>query len=357
MPPQPGPWGSGGQQPLPPQQPWGPPPPKQNNTIKWLLIGVGLLLVIAITVGVTVLVTRDAGGGDGASTTTSASGPPIASADDTGPVEIITFEPTCQAWMPLSNAESKVQNNGWNDRDIDKPAGDWNADERAQYEAVAKGLRDSADQTVELARTTPHRVVRELYEQYIAFARAYADSVPTYTEDDNWLARGHIAAANSVDALCNSITYGSAAQRSSSVSPIDGPANTGAAGDPANPARVVSEPSPSCDHVIELQKRLVADTDAWTSLDPNVPATDWPAERRSMSQAIVGVMAKYADDIEQVGRTSSKPVFDDIASFSAAYFRAYSNAIPSYVAADSYLALAGSRATNILVAACEAVGS
>jgi len=40
---------------------------------------------------------------------------------------------------------------------------------------------------VALAKRTPHRVMRELYEQFIAYSRAYADRIPTYTPpDDNF---------------------------------------------------------------------------------------------------------------------------------------------------------------------------
>ena len=103
LPPQPGPWDPGnppppgppqGYQQHPgyyPQTVWGPQPPKQNNGLKWLLIAVAVLLVIAITVGVTLFFTRGSGGGG--STTPAASD--IASANDTGPVAIITSDPTC----------------------------------------------------------------------------------------------------------------------------------------------------------------------------------------------------------------------------------------------------------------------
>ncbi len=42
-------------------------------------------------------------------------------------------------------------------------------------------MRNAADQTVALAKLTPHRVMRELYQQFIAYARAYSDAIATYT--------------------------------------------------------------------------------------------------------------------------------------------------------------------------------
>ena len=50
-------------------------------------------------------------------------------------------------------------------------------------------MRNAADQTVPLAKLTPHRVMRELYEQFIAYARAYSDAIPTYTAGRQSLGR------------------------------------------------------------------------------------------------------------------------------------------------------------------------
>ena len=362
MPPPPGPWNPAGQPPIPPpgyypQQPgWGaPPPPKPNNTIKWLLIGVGLLLVIAITVGVTVLVNNGGTGGDGQSTTTSASGPPIASADDNGPVEIITSEPTCQAWMPASDAMARVQENGWGDRDAAVPAAEWSPQQKAQYEAVAKSLRETADQSIHFAEQTPNRLVRELYGQFIYFARAYADAIPNYSPKDDYLAQANLAASIAIDSVCQSIAYGSAAARSTAVSPIDAPTSLPDVGDPSDPTPVVERSDSTCTEIVALRERLVADTTDWVKLDPNIPASDWTPDQRALSESAGSVMTRFADDLEKLGSNSGNAVFQDLASFGVVYFRAYVAGLSTYVSADSYLSRAGSRANNVLVAACQAV--
>ena len=367
--PPPGQWGPANQPPLPPQQPpppgyypqqpgWGAPPPlppRQNNTMKWLLAAVGVLLVIAISVGVTVLVTRDGSGGDGPSTATSASGPPIASADDNGPIEIITSEPTCSSWMPARDAMARVLNNGWGDRDPAIPASDWTALQRSQYEATAKSLRDTADQAVDFARRTPHRVVRELYEQFIAFARAYADSVPTYTSVDNYLAQAHLAASYAIESICNSITYGSAALRAVPELSSKPPSEVSSPIDIANPERVVMKPSSTCDRIREMQTKLVADTDRWSKYDPNIPFDEWPVERKSDVDPTKAVLEKFAGELETVGLAGGNATFEDLTSLGALYLRAYSSALSSYQPADTYLFIIGTRANNILVAACDAV--
>src|ERR1700755_275126 len=92
-----------GQQPPPgwqqgwPQQPG--PPPQKGNSLKWLLIAVVVLLVIGISVGATLIFTR--GGVGTTPTPTSVAQSDIASANDNGPVSIITDEPTCNTYASI----------------------------------------------------------------------------------------------------------------------------------------------------------------------------------------------------------------------------------------------------------------
>ncbi len=169
-----------------PQQAWpvGPPPQKRGNGWKWALGAVALLAVIGVTAAITISVTGD-DGGNGSPTSPTAS--EIASANDTGPATIITEDPTCAAWMPINNTLAQIEKNGWDKRDPSIPAANWTPELRAQYEEVGRAMRNAADQTVPLVKLTPHRVVRELYEQFIAYARAYSDAIPTYTPVDQHL--------------------------------------------------------------------------------------------------------------------------------------------------------------------------
>jgi hypothetical protein len=93
------------------QGPWlhppGPPPPTGNG-VKWLLVAVAVLLVIAIAVGVTVIVlTRDRDSRPSPSATAAPSD--IASANDTGPVSVVTDEPTCNAFVGINNSLSDIE--------------------------------------------------------------------------------------------------------------------------------------------------------------------------------------------------------------------------------------------------------
>jgi hypothetical protein len=309
-----------------------------------------VLLVIAITVGVTLFFTRGSGGG-GTNGTNGASS--IASAHDTGPVAIITFEPTCQAWMPISNTMSQVQDNGWGDRDPSISAASWTAEQRAQYEAVAKSLQQTADQAVNFARQTPNRVVRELYEQFIVYAHAYADSIPTYTESDNALALANIAASLVVDSVCNSITYGSAVARSTTAT-TSPPSATSDPTDPAEAKPFISKPDSQCDTVIQRGKALVTELSEWSKQDASFAATDWTPEEKAAAAAAAPIMKSFADDMETIGKKSTNPTFQDLAFFAALYSRAYGNALATYKPADNFLLIAGTRANNVLISACQA---
>lgn len=368
MPPPPGQWGPSGPPPPPgpPQQgppagyypppgPWGgppQPPPKQNNTIKWLLAGVGVLLIIAITVGVTVLVTRDSSGGDGPTTTPT--GEPIASADDDGPIEIITLEPTCQAWMPVSNAMARVQNNGWGDRDPDLSANEWSADLRAQYEAVADSLKEAADQASTLAQETPNRVVRLLYEQFIAYGRAYAERVSSYEPSDNVLARAHVAAAHALTSICNSISSGSAAKWATSVPPIAAPSLPPITVDPNNPSKFMTNRDASCTSFNQRRNAFIADMGPWTEVDSSISAAQWTPAERATAESAIPIMNTYAKDIAALGQSSDNATFQDFASLVDVYVRAYSISLPTYETADENLIVVGTRAANLLAAACDA---
>ncbi|VCT92441.1 hypothetical protein MHAS_04168 [Mycolicibacterium hassiacum DSM 44199] len=110
FPPPPPPWPGFPAAGQPQSRPGPPPAPgKRGRARKWILGGITLLAVIAVTATITVVVSR--GSGDGAST------PPadtygLASADDKGPVAIITEEPTCAPWDPIRETMAQSQRQG-----------------------------------------------------------------------------------------------------------------------------------------------------------------------------------------------------------------------------------------------------
>ena len=345
-----------------PPQPWNQqPPPSGGSRSKWILGALALLVVVVVTVVATLLFTRD-GSGEGppiASSTpsTSVDTPDIASADDRDPVGIILEDPTCQSWTPIAAAFAHASANGWDTRDPAIPATQWTAEQKDQYEAVGAALRDGADRTVDLARKTPHRVMRELYEQFIAYSRAYVEQIPDYTAASDHLARVSIGISTTLNAVCDSITYGAAGARSPLVARAAPPKEFGAAGDPEQAERFLPSPNSVCPEWLSAAKQFSNDTAAWRSIDPNTPASGLDPAQRAINAQVMPVMNTFADDTQRLGRRSDNTVWADLATFSAQYRRAYSSALLTYAPADNDLQIAASNLAGAISEACRAVGA
>lgn len=349
-----GPYGPPPQQP-PWQQQWppGPPPKKRGNVWKWLLGGVALLVVIGVTVAVTVSVTSDSGDGDDPAPSGETFG--LASADDKGPANIITEDPSCAAWGPIQATLANSQGE-WGNRDPSIPATAWTPKERAYYKAAGDAYREAAERTVALVKVTPSRVMRELYEQFIAYSRAYSDAIPTYSASDNFLAAVAISSSGALGFICGAITHSSAQGRAPFVPSPPAPEQVAPLRDPSTPERFLMTPDPTCREWDELLHKFSADTKEWQALDARVPATDWTPEQRATVDAVIPVMRAYADRIETLGSASSNPILQDFATLSSQYRRAYADALPTYTSADSYLVRAANRTTSTIFEACRAAG-
>lgn len=331
------------------------PPPKPTNTLKWLLIGVAVLLVIGITVGATLLMTRDDAGG-GTNGPTSAATSDFASANDTGPVSVVTDEPTCNTFNGINNSLSDVQKNGWGDeRQTLGPQSQWTPDQRSRVEAVATAMRNSADQMTALAKQTPHRFVRELYEQFIAYARAYADSIPSYTPADDALASANINISGAIFGICNSIQTG-AANRSISIGAGPPPVDPRNSTSLPNPERFVSNSDQICVEWTQSSDRFDAGTVEWQKLDTATPASQWTPERRALEQAALPYLTTWAEEMQANGSKSGNPVLDDFANAANLYMRAFISVGDNYIGSDSWLSWVGFRLNQTILAGCRAAG-
>lgn len=332
-----------------------------------MIVGlVALAAVVAVTVAAVLLFTGDppptsAAGQPSSSpgatvpTSTSASqSSALASADDAGPVSIVTSDVTCQSWREIQSAAASAQSNGWEQRDASIPATAWTAAQRAQYEAVGTAMRTSADDAVNLARQTPHRVMRELYEQFIAYGRAYAEALPTYTEPDDMLARTNTAALQSISQICAAADSGSAIARASAVSPVSPPTVAPALGDPANPERFLAQAGPTCARWVPAESALQAGTQAWARLDADIPGDQLTGPQRAVRDGATALFAPTAEAMESAGRGSNVPAFEDFATLGALYLRAYLAGLPNSTPADRDLALVGLRLDGLIAAACQA---
>ena len=209
----------------------------------------------------------------------------------------------------------------------------------------------------QLAKLTPHRVMRELYEQFIAYARAYSDAIPTYTSNDNHLASVALSSSGALTYACTAIEWGSAQAWAPLLPVPESPAELAPLIDPNNPSRFLRTDDPVCAELRNVLDRYIADTSAWQALDANIPASEWNTDQRSIIDAVIPVMSRYANDLEELGRKSSNPTLQDFAVFAAQYRRAYVAALPTYTAADSYLSRVSDRAITTISEACEAVGA
>ena len=355
MPPS-GPW------PPPPQGPpqyWGPPlpPPKDGGKAKWVLGGVGVLVVVVVTVVATLMLTRNSSHGSA-----RPSGPPeattpptaadLASADDRGPISIVTEDPTCAAWGPINDTLTEQLAKGWSNRDPSVPSTSWTQQQEEQYQQAAKAMGSAADQTVPLVSKTPHRVMRELYAQTIAYLRAYAAATPNYVPSDDHLANVSTASSNALVWICSAISTGSAASRSQLIPATSAPVEIAPIGNPIQPSRFMTKASPVCPDWERTASEFDAVSSDWLASNPNIPVSQWSAEQQAIYAAIAAPMSANADQLQEMGIRSQNAVFADFADLAALYSRAYVQSFATYVPADAYLANASAQLVAVNNQAC-----
>lgn len=357
----PPPFGGSGPYPQSLHQPWPQQPsPRRSGTWKWVLAIVALLAVVGVTAAVTVAVTGEPTGGGLPSASTPQAVPSdseIASAEDSGGVSVITDDPTCAPQRPIVSTLAAKTNAGWDKRDPEVPASDWTPEIRAQYNEVAAAMRDAADQFVQLAKLTPHRVMREIYEQFIAYARAYAASVPNYTPGDDYSARFAVGAAEAISRICAAIDYGSAGARAPLVKVSEPPAEIAPVGDANAPVRFLSEPNAVCRDWNLALMQFQDETAEWRNTDPKIPAGEWTPEQKRLNVEVAPVMRRFATQLRSLGNSSGNPVLADFANLSAQYRSALEKALPTYVPADDYLAGVSARLNGMVNSACKAVSA
>ncbi|WP_155925921.1 hypothetical protein [Mycolicibacterium sp. CBMA 234] len=358
---QPGPQGQWN----PPQQQWPnpTPAPKKQGPLKWILGAIALIAVIAVTAVVAVSCaggkgTNNANGGSG-STPTSGAKSDIASANDTGPVSVITEDPSCAPWGPINDTLANVEKDGWDKRDPSIPASAWNPDMQAMYRKVSDALGNSADQTVPLIKLTQHRAMRELYQQYIAYTRAFVDRIPTYTENDKYLQSTGVLFGMIITNICQAITFSSASARGPLVGAASPPQHVAPLGDVNRPTIFLATSASDCPQWNSLVDEFVADPAyiAWNKEDPNIPASNWSLEYKAENDALRPVLTRISDTIERLGNASSNPIVADLAVLSAQYGRAFIQGMPTYTNADLYLFNVWWRGFGAISAACKAAGA
>ncbi|MBB5166931.1 hypothetical protein [Mycobacterium sp. AZCC_0083] len=356
--------GYGGQYGLPPQGPpggppqWGQqpqwmgppgPPPGKGGRGKWILGGLAVLVVVVLAVVITVLVMRPSGSGGPTPTPTNANSD-FASANDTGPVNIIAEDPTCEAWGRIGREYAgKLAAVNWAGADKSVPASAWTPDLRTMYETASTAMSQAADQTVNLAKKTPHRVMRELYEQFIAYTHMFVDKIPSYVASDENFSVVTDAIGNGLNSICSAISYGSAPPLAPLIADPAPPSNLPPLGDPATPTVLLTSVNSICAEWASEVSKIDDKTKAWRSIDPQIPATEWTPDQRAVNDAVASVMSSNSDELEKMGRQSGNSTLEDIAILAAQYQRAFVKTVPTYTPADNFLSVA----TTFLVKAID----
>jgi hypothetical protein len=214
-------------------------------------------------------------------------------------------------------------------------------------------MKNAADQTLPLVKQTPHRVVRELYEQFIAYGRAYTTSISDYKPANDGLASANVNAGSAVVGICNSIVYGSAS-RSIGSQAVPPPSKLAVIGDPMQPVPFIADSHPTCSRFQELFDTFNAQTAAWQALDSSIPASQWTPEQRSTQKSATQPIEDWANEMEAAGRGSGNPVLEDFSVAAAIYLRTYASIGDSYTAADAWLSFVSLRLNNLVLGACRA---
>ncbi len=340
-----------------PQQPWGAqPPPNKGGKGKWILVGLALVAIIAVSVVGTVLALRpDSGGGNGQQSGTANGGSEFASANDTGPANIITEEPTCEAWGKISDGLEAAAP-GWNDQDYSIPATDWTPEQRTLFEKKSAALTDAIPSVTSIAKQTPHRVMRELYGQYVAYSAAVIDAIPTYSSEDNYIVAASNQLAGALNRICDAIYFRAAQQTAPLISaPAASSNGHPLSGDiTSEPERFLSGHDDTCKEWLALAEQFDKDSEPWRQISAKIPATAWTPDQKAVMDAVGPVMTAYSDEMEKLGRQSKNMVWEDFATLAAQYMRAYVRGIPTYTVNIGYLSSSSTLISNSIYWACKA---
>ncbi|OBF86776.1 hypothetical protein A5791_20440 [Mycobacterium sp. 852002-51163_SCH5372311] len=351
--------------PGPPPPAWAGPPPRRRGRRWWALGGVAAVLTVAVVVALVTTHTEDHSVTP-ASPTTSTTVPAVVSAKDTGPVAIITDDPTCAPWRTVAQewtAHDPLAK--WPadspDSPINIPASGWTSEQQAAMQQVGNIMRSTAGKTVALARATPHRLMRELYEQHIAYARAYADSLTNYfPQADVKLGRAAQSAMNSLISACNAALDGAAVTRSVLVAPRAAPARVAPPQNAEQPQRfITASDRTTCGEWESVNDKFDADASIqeWAKINSEVPIAQWSPQQKTLSDAVTPLMLNLADEIERIAGRSNSPVIQDFAAFAAQYQRAYVKALPTYGEHDGQLRIVARSTRHLINEACGGVGA
>ncbi len=284
----------------------------------------------------------------------------VASANDTGPVTVVAADPACTPFYPPYNIVADVEKKvGWDTYDKSIPASSWTPEVRTGYQEVGDAMKTAVEQTIPLIKLTPHRVMRELFEQYVAYTRLFIDTIPTYTPPkDKFLLMTSTTIASTLIDICNSVGYGAAAARGPVVPALDAPKTPAPAGDPNKPEQYMTTADSICGAWNTAVATMQNDPAwaPWLAVPSGIEAKDWTPQIKAQNEAIRPVLTRANDTMADLARQTTNPIVNDFAALAVVYGRAYTQGLMSYTTADGYLFSASRHASGVLTAACGAAG-
>ena len=342
-----------------PNQPTGPggcapsPSPAGKSRRGLILTTTAAVVAAAVTAGTIVAYTHHnhttttAGGAD----PTNNSG--YASAADTGPVTLITNDPTCTQNTQIMQSLYDEETKGW-DQLRNTPTTQWSPQDHTTFTNMATAYNNAATQFATLAKQTPHRIMRELYEQSIAAIHTYTDP---NTPNDNATINTAIYANKTRDDICATITHNTATTRQPLAPPMPAPTNpTPPPQNPTNPAGFMPQPDPTCTDLKNAMTDIDNQTQDWINLDANIPATDWTPEQHTINTNAATTFTTYANTLQQLTTATTNPTTADLLTLGALYRHTFANTIPTYTLDDLYLYKTSVSAPLVISYACDAAG-
>jgi hypothetical protein len=216
-------------------------------------------------------------------------------------------------------------------------------------------MKDAAAKAENLVPMTPHRVMRELYEQFLAYTAEFTKRIPNYKPADNKLAVAVDNLSSGLAMICSAVSFESAAPFAPLLPKMDAPGDVSPpVTDLASVEMFLKSYDSACQGWRTATSGFVEQTSAWRGVSPEIPAAEWTAEQRNVVESAAPLMSSLADEMQRLGKTSDNRIFEDFAVLSAQYWRAFVLAIPEYTNVDNFLSAAATYIANVNLVACEA---
>ena len=321
---------------------------ERYRKLTWILGGTSVLLAIALiaVLGMSVGGQRDTGDDVREAAATESdhadvSGGAPAGVADMGPVSVITDDPTCAEWTRIGSALLEVQNRVlWFERDGSIPAVEWLPEQVDMYTTVARAMGSVAAQVGILARDTPHRAMREIYEQLAVHAREVINRIPQYQASDIHLFRAADTLVGAASSICAAARSGAAQARAPLTPPAAPPTAPSPAAPENNRTTLLADNPSICNEWVPL------------STDYRNQIPDWVDDELYLGDITTPARIQFADASEEVSRRSNNAVAEDLAVLGAQYLRAYVAAVPTYGPADRALLDAADNLAKVVDHGC-----